>query len=196
MKTGGFEYYEYISCYVDDVLCISHNLHKLMNRIQEYFKLKYNKIEPCDIYIGATLAKMNFESGNSCCTMSSEKYVKAAVANLEDNLARSGKIFLSKCVTPLLINYAHWLEDSPELMANIMQRCQELIGQIIWFVEIRCMDILLEISLLLIYLAMPRVGHLDQAFLIFEYFKAHPKRKLVFDPAHPSINKNRFQQFD
>ena len=26
--------------------------------------------------------------------------------------------------------------------------------------------------------------------------KAHPKRKLVFDPAHPAINKNRFQKFD
>ena len=30
--------------------------------------------------------------------------------------------------------------------------------------------------------------HLDQAFHIFGYLKAHPKRKLVFDPAHPAIN--------
>ena len=43
---------------------------------------------------------------------------------------------------------------------------------------------------------MPRVGHLEQVFHIFGYLKAHPKRKLGFDPAHPAINKNRFHQCD
>ena len=33
VNTDGFEYYEYTLCYVDDVLCISHNPHKLMKRI-------------------------------------------------------------------------------------------------------------------------------------------------------------------
>ena len=43
---------------------------------------------------------------------------------------------------------------------------------------------------------MLRFGHLDQAFYIFGYLKAHPKRKLGFDPAHPATNKNSFQQCD
>ena len=43
---------------------------------------------------------------------------------------------------------------------------------------------------------MPWVGHLEQAFHIFGYLKAHPKRELFFDPAHPDINENRFQQCD
>ena len=67
-----------------------------MKRIQEYFKLKYDKIEPTDIYLGASLAKINLESGNNFCTMSPEQYVKAAVANVEENLARNGKILPSK----------------------------------------------------------------------------------------------------
>ena len=54
----------------------------------------------------------------------------------------------------------------------------------------------MERLLLSIYLAIPRVGHLEQAFHIFEHLKAHPKRKLGFDPEHPAINKNRFQQCD
>ena len=54
----------------------------------------------------------------------------------------------------------------------------------------------MEISLLSSYLVIPRVGHLDQAFRIFGYLKAHPERKLIFDLAHSSINKNRFQQCD
>jgi hypothetical protein len=54
----------------------------------------------------------------------------------------------------------------------------------------------LETSLLSSYLAMPRVGHLEQAIHIFGYLKTHPKRKLAFDPAHPAINENRFQKCD
>ena len=122
--------------------------------------------------------------------------MKAVVTNVEEDLARSGKRLPSKCVMPILNNYATWLEDSPELMAESMQQYQELIGQLRWAIEIGRLDILLETSLLSSYLAIPRVWHLDQAFHIFVYMKAHPKRKLGLDPAHPAINKNRFQQCD
>ena len=46
------------------------------------------------------------------------------------------------------------------------------------------------------YLVMPRVGYLEQAFHIFGCLKAHTKRRLGLDPAHPTINVNRFQQCD
>ena len=49
MKPDGFEYYEYILFYVDDVLCISHNQWKSMKRIPEDFKLKDYKIKPHDV---------------------------------------------------------------------------------------------------------------------------------------------------
>ena len=93
-------------------MCISHNPRKLMKRIQEDFKLKEDNIEPPDVYIGETLAKMKFDSGKYCWTISLEQYVKAMVANVEEDLARSGKIFPSKFVIPLSRNYATWLEDS------------------------------------------------------------------------------------
>ena len=66
MNPDGFEYYEYILCYFDNVLCIYHNLRKLTKRIQEDFKLKDDKIEPPDVYIGSKLAKMKLESGKYC----------------------------------------------------------------------------------------------------------------------------------
>ena len=47
-----------------------------------------------------------------------------------------------------------------------------------------------------IYLYMPRIGYLEQALRIPGYPKLHPKRELVFDPAHPAINDNRFQDCD
>ena len=83
-----------------------------MERIQEYFKLNDHKMEPPDVYIWETLAKMKFDSGKYCWTISLEQYVKAMVTNVEEDLARSGKIFPYKCATPLSRNYATWLEDS------------------------------------------------------------------------------------
>ena len=77
-----------------------------MKRIKENFKLKDDKIEPPDVYIGSTLAEMKLESGSYCRNMFSEKYVKAAVTNVEEDLAKSWKRLLSKCVTPLSSKYA------------------------------------------------------------------------------------------
>jgi hypothetical protein len=196
VKPDGFEYYEYILCYVDDVRCILHNSMKSMKRIQEDFKLKDNKIAEPDVYLGASLAKMTLENGKTCWMMSPELYVKATVTNDEESLAKDGKRLESRCVTPFSSKYAPWLETSPELKADGVQRFQELIGQLRWAVEIDRVDILLETSLLSSYLAMPWIGHLEQAFRIFGYLKAHPKRKLAFDPAHPAINENRFQDCD
>ena len=91
VKLDGFEYNEYILCYVDNVLYISHNLRKLMKSIQENFKLKNDKIEPPDVYLGSTLAKMNLESGKYCWTMLPEQYLKVPVTNVEEDLTRSSK---------------------------------------------------------------------------------------------------------
>jgi hypothetical protein len=70
---------------------------------------------------------------------------------------------------------ASLLETSAELKADGVQYFQELIGVLRWAVEIGRVDILLEVSLLSTYLAMPREGHLEQALHIFGYLKIHPK---------------------
>jgi hypothetical protein len=65
VKPDGFEYYEYILGYVDDVLCISHNPMKSMKRIQDDFKLKDDRIQPPDVYIRAMLARMTLADGKT-----------------------------------------------------------------------------------------------------------------------------------
>ena len=70
MKPDGFEYYEYIICCVNDVLFISHNLRKLMKRVQEDLKLKDNNIEPPDVYLEGEVDKIKLDSGKYCWIMS------------------------------------------------------------------------------------------------------------------------------
>ena len=89
VKADGFEYYEMILCYVDDILCISDDPKKSLLALTAVFKLKDDKIEPPEMYLGAQLNKM-FIDGNECWTMSAEKYVNASVKNIEETLARKG----------------------------------------------------------------------------------------------------------
>ena len=70
VKPNGFEYYEYVLCYVDDILSISHCLDVTMDGIRARFTLKDNKVEEPTDYLGAQLSKMKDEFGNEFWTMS------------------------------------------------------------------------------------------------------------------------------
>jgi len=53
VKPDGEEYYEYIICYVDNILCLSVNAKDVMESLVKKFKFKNDKIEPPDSYLRA-----------------------------------------------------------------------------------------------------------------------------------------------
>ena len=87
--------------------------------------------------------------------MSSEKYVKAAVAIVKEKLLKSEKRLPSRCNTPLKPGYRHDMDDSCELKSDGLQYYQELVGVLRWMVELGRVDILLETSLVSSHLALP-----------------------------------------
>jgi hypothetical protein len=194
-KPDGFEYYEITLVYVDDILCISHDPKATMEGIQATFQLKDNKIEKPEHYLGAQLAQKVI-GGVECWTMSSEGYVKAAIANVEASLDSSGQRLPSRCTTPMRANYRPELDDSSELKIDGVRYFQELIGVLRWAVELGRIDIAMEVSMLSTHLALPREGHLQQVYHIFGFLKAKPKRTIAFDPQHPDIDETRFVQCD
>ena len=194
-KPDGFKYYEYILCYVDDVLILSHNPQHSIDGITAVFKLKNDKAEVPDMYLGAQIEKVTSNEGTTCWTMSSVKYLKAAIDNVEEKLAKDG-LKLPTGNTPMTSGY-HPAEDvSAELNSNELQYYQELIGVLRWAIEIGRVDILLEVALLSSHLALPREGHLQQVYHIFGYLNKSPRRRLFFDPDHPQISETRFKKFD
>jgi hypothetical protein len=54
----------------------------------------------------------------------------------------------------------------------------------------------MPVSLLSRYLASAREGHLDQAFHIFAYLKAHDQSPMVFDDSYPTFDNARFKECD
>ena len=67
------------------------------------------------------------------------------------------------------IAYRPELEITPLCDADQLHIYQQLIGICRWLVELRRVDINLEVSKLSSVSASPRIGHLHQAFHIFKY---------------------------
>ena len=105
VRPNGSEYYEMALCYVDDVLVIAVKLMKTMDGIRAVFKLEGNKAENPDMYLRASLSELETADGTKCWTMSSEKYVKAAIENVEARLAKSELRLPSRCDTPMSTSY-------------------------------------------------------------------------------------------
>ena len=133
------------------------------------------------IYLGAQLHKRNIQ-GRDCWTMTSEKYVNAAVQNVEERLAKMNRTLPSRCNTPLSARYRPELDQSDELDCEGIQLFQELIGMLRWMVELGRIYIMVEVSMLLLHLDNPRHRHLHKAIQIFGHLKQNYKRTLVFDP--------------
>ena len=61
---------------------------KNIEGIKEEFKLKGDKTEVPDIYLGASIHRVETADGTDCWMMSADKYVKTAVENVELNIAK------------------------------------------------------------------------------------------------------------
>ena len=75
------------------------------------------------MYLDAQLGTMQVE-GNEGWFMSSEKYVKAEIQNIEETLQKTGQRLPSKCKTPLAYRYRPELDITPELMTEFRQPLQ------------------------------------------------------------------------
>ena len=194
-KADGEQYYEYIVCYVDDVLSISADAQSLMKDIQKDFKFKKDKVEPPQMYLGARLEKKQL-NGKEVWTMCSKDYVKLAISNIEGRLKNKRMKLPSKAITPMDSSYIPELDDTPELDSGNITFYQEIIGMLRWAIEIGRVDINTEISLLSSFQAAPREGHLNQLLRILAFLKKKPKLTLYFDPAQAKLDENMFSGSD
>jgi len=97
-KPSGFEYWEYILCYVDNILVISHNPQLIMDSISQFVTFKPGSIEPPKSYLGADVYCVTIHDSNQdtpmkqVWAMSANEYVKRAIQEVERVLGESGAI--------------------------------------------------------------------------------------------------------
>ena len=78
----GFKYYAYILVYVDDILIIDKTPMKVMEMINEKFKVKPDSIAEPNSYLGAYLSKVQYQDGSNAWVMGLANYVDKVVNNV------------------------------------------------------------------------------------------------------------------
>ena len=171
VKLNGDKYWEYVLCYVDDILCISHEPQVVMDYLASKYTLKKGSVKEPDAYLGAEVKKWTIDGAENPSkvrwAMSSDLYVKRAVTEVERELEEIGERLSTKVSTPMSQGYRPEIDTTPELDAKRANYYQGLIGVLRWMCELGRIDILVDVAMLSRFLASPRRGHLDQAFHIF-----------------------------
>ena len=200
VKSSGEEYYRYVICYVDDVAVAMENPSDFMDELGKRFTLKSGSVKEPDLYLGADVAKWYIaesdDPGKVRWAMSSTKYTKRAISELEVELDAIGKRLPTKVTTPLSSGYRPELDASRELNSEKQNYFQGLIGVLRWICELGRLDILMPVSMLSRYLVLAREGHLEQVFHVFAYLKAYDRSTMVFDDTEPIFDERRFKPCD
>jgi hypothetical protein len=95
--------WEYVLVYSNNYLVLAKDPKQIINDIDKKFKIKDGSTGELTQYLGAAISRYHFEDGSWAWAMSSDTYIKAAVANVEGYLkARGEKQLKSKtsCVLP------------------------------------------------------------------------------------------------
>jgi hypothetical protein len=102
---NGFEYYEYILVYIDDILVLSALPVPIMKSIQQAYCLKEDPKPPSN-YLGATIKQWSIPSETrKFWSMNCTKYIKEAVRNIEMELNKTGHSLQGKPSTPMQAGY-------------------------------------------------------------------------------------------
>ena len=139
--------------------------------------------------------KIQLSDGHEVWATSLRDYVKNAIAVVKHLLDEDGEGYLlkNKVKNPFPSNYRPELDVTDELGTTIALRYMQLIGILRCAIELGCIDIFYEVSVLLQYQANPRMGHLEAAYHIFLYLKNHPDMgRLAYDLALPRIDYSVF----
>ena len=197
LKADGSQVYEYVLLYTDDVLFVSENGGTVLREgIGKYFELKEASIGPPKLYLGGHMRYVELQNGAKAWSFSSSQYVRAAVNNVEQYLAKRNEKLPAKAETPIQTSYRPEIDVTPELSPLDASYYQSLIGILRWIVELGRIDICLETSMMSSHLALPREGHLKQVFHIFAYLRKYHNTEMVFDPSDPIIDHEKFARQD
>ena len=80
-------YWEYILCYIDDILVISHNPKLIMKDLGDWYTLKDGSVKELDQYLGVQVKKWYISNSDEpdkpCWAMSLDVYVKQVITEVE-----------------------------------------------------------------------------------------------------------------
>ena len=81
-----------------------------MKDIGQGIKYKIDTIEPPTRYLEAQLKKKSLPNGKHCWSLSSNKYINAAIANVDESVKKKGRKIPANVRTPMTSSfYQNWI---------------------------------------------------------------------------------------
>jgi hypothetical protein len=167
----------------------------VMKEINGYLPLKPSSVGSPDIYLSAKLKETQLPNGVVVWGLSPSKYVVQAVKNCQLHLTKklAGRYSISaRKDNPFPVDYDPSTDLSDILDPDCSSFYQHLIGVMRWMVDLGCIYIATEVSMLSSYLACPREGHLENPLHVMGYLQLKHNSKLIFDPTYPDIDQTAF----
>jgi hypothetical protein len=160
VKPDGFEYYEMLLVYVDDIFVIAFDAKLTMDAIGKLYRLKDGSVGPPERYLGANIKRVQLPNGTMAWSIGADEYVNKVLATVKATLESEGMKLKGKASKPLPNGCRPDLDVSPECNAVMTQRYQRYLGILCWALESCCIDSVLEVSLMSSFNALQREGHL------------------------------------
>ena len=137
--------------------------------------MKEGSIKPPDIYLGANIDNIQMPDDREVCGSSSRDYVKNEITTVEQLFEEDGEgfTFRNSVKNPFPTGYKPELDVTEELGPEMISRYLQLIGIFRWAVELRRINIFLEVSFLSQYQASWRFRHLEVLYNVFSHLKKH-----------------------
>jgi hypothetical protein len=109
VKADGSKYYEYVLCYVDDILVVSERPKRIMEGLEAKYVQKTGSVGEPMTYLGAKVSKYRLEHSDNPdkvrWSLSAEDCMNHAVKDVETELEKVGKALPLKVTTPTTADY-------------------------------------------------------------------------------------------
>jgi hypothetical protein len=157
------DHYEYIGCYVDDLMIASKNPQSIIAALEgapHNFVLKGTG--PIIFHLGCDFFRD--ETGTLCS--GPRKYIERMCMQYESMYGAKPR---TNVTSPIEKNDHPELDTSPLLDADGIQHYQSLIGILQWMISLGRFDIATAVMTMSSFRAAPRIGHLDRLKRICGY---------------------------
>ena len=174
------DHYEYIARYVDDLALVSRNPQKIIDKLEETYKLKLKGTGPIGYHLGCDF----FRDTQGVLCMCPKRYIEKMITNYEMMFGCKPN---QKYLSPLERNDHPELDTSEELEVEGIKKYQGLIGAIQWSVSIGRMDVATAVMTMSKFRAAPRKGHLERVRRIVGYLAKMKYATIRFRVGKPDM---------
>jgi Reverse transcriptase (RNA-dependent DNA polymerase) len=157
------DHYEYIACYVDDLLIASKNVQSIIDALEakpNSFKLKGTG--PVSFHLGNDF----YRDETNTLSMGPKKYIERMVMQYEGMFGTKPK---ATYTSPLMSNDHPELDTTELLDDDGIHQYQSLIGVLQWIITLGRFDIATSVMTMSGFRVAPRQGHLDRLKRICGY---------------------------